>query len=385
MNYRLTVLTPTLVGDGNYLSPIDYMVWKDQVNVLDQRRIFKLLAKGPRLEGYLQQLSKAQKLDFASWGGFAQNYAGRRIPFESFSLTNVWNRTQADQCFIPTFCSGPSGAYLPASALKGALRTGLLYSLWREKDNINDRAAQQIKEDRIPRRLAPSLEETSLGSSGSDRMRAATLSDSSPVARNNFKVYLLRTATVVPRGNEQYDLGWKGMGRGASRADDALPTFAEMAIPGAVFSGHYGSNAFFAQDEIRKALHWRHPLAASALAEANNLWAAQALTLHQQYAERLKLTALYAELDRLQKAVAEARARPASCLVCLGWGAGLIGKSATLDTQSDSALKLMRQLPYYQRAIQTGLPFPKTRRIVFHDGQPATLPGWAVLDIDAGN
>ncbi len=83
MNYRVMCLTPTLVGDGQKLSPIDYMVWRDHVNVLDQRRIFKLLAKGPRLEGYLAQLKKADRLDFASWGGFAQNFAGRRIPFES--------------------------------------------------------------------------------------------------------------------------------------------------------------------------------------------------------------------------------------------------------------------------------------------------------------
>ena len=53
MKYRVTCLTPTLVGDGERLSPIDYMVWKDQVNVLDQQRIFRLLARGPRLEGYL--------------------------------------------------------------------------------------------------------------------------------------------------------------------------------------------------------------------------------------------------------------------------------------------------------------------------------------------
>ena len=65
MNYRLTCLTPTLVGDGQKLAPIDYMVWKEHVNVLDQRRIFRLLAKGPRLDGYLSQLKKADKLDFA--------------------------------------------------------------------------------------------------------------------------------------------------------------------------------------------------------------------------------------------------------------------------------------------------------------------------------
>jgi len=82
MRYKVTALTPLLVGDGRELSPIDYMVWKDQVNVLDQTRIFKLLARGPRLDGYLAQLRKATKLDFASWGGFAQNFSQRRIPFE---------------------------------------------------------------------------------------------------------------------------------------------------------------------------------------------------------------------------------------------------------------------------------------------------------------
>src|ERR1700674_2659655 len=106
MRYRLTALTPLLVGDGQKLSPIDYMVWKDHVNVLDQRRIFRLLAKGPRLEGYLSQLKKAETLDFASWGGFAQNFAGRRIPFEHASSSGYWERARAESLHIPTFASG---------------------------------------------------------------------------------------------------------------------------------------------------------------------------------------------------------------------------------------------------------------------------------------
>ena len=115
MKYRVTCLTPTLVGDGQKLAPIDYMVWKDHVNVLDQRRIFRLLAKGPRLEGYLAQLKKADKLDFASWGGFAQNFAGRRLPFEHASSIPFYERAQAARTYSsrlsPTNASGP---YLPA-------------------------------------------------------------------------------------------------------------------------------------------------------------------------------------------------------------------------------------------------------------------------------
>jgi CRISPR-associated protein Csm5 len=381
MNYRLTTLTPTLVGDGDRLAPIDYMIWKDQVNVLDQWRIFAILAKGPRLDGYLSQLAKAQKLDFASWGGFAQNYAGRRIPFESFSMTPVWNRAFADQCFIPTFCAGPSGPYLPGSALKGALRTGLVYSRWREKDNVYERAAAQIKPERIPRRLAPAIEETSIGGSGADRMRGASVGDSKPVAREAFKVYLLRTATVVPKGSEQFDLGWKGQGRGGTSAENSVPTFAEMAAEGTVFEGRFGTSEFLASDEIREVLKWREALTPAALAAGANAWAEQALTLHRQYAERLKMKALREEVERLQAALAESRMRTGACLVNIGWGGGLLGKSATLDGDSEGARSLLRQLPYYQRAIQTGLPFPKTRRIVFRDGSPATLPGWALVDL----
>ena len=113
MKYRVTCLTPTLVGDGQKLAPIDYMVWKDHVNVLDQRRIFRLLAKGPRLEGYLTQLKTADKLDFASWGGFAQNFAGRRIPFEHASSIPVWERAHSENLFIPTFATS-SVRSLPA-------------------------------------------------------------------------------------------------------------------------------------------------------------------------------------------------------------------------------------------------------------------------------
>src|SRR5947209_10875725 len=128
MRYKVTALTPLLVGDGKALSPVDYMVWKDQVNVLDQTRIFRLLARGPRLEGYLTQLRRATKLDFASWGGFAQNFSLRRVPFENAEAAALWNNAPSESLFIPTFTSDYRGPYVPASALKGALRTGLVFS-----------------------------------------------------------------------------------------------------------------------------------------------------------------------------------------------------------------------------------------------------------------
>ena len=43
--------------------------------------------------------------------------------------------------------------------------------------------------------------------------------------------------------------------------------------------------------------------------------------------------------------------------------------------------KILRSMPLYQRAIQTGMPFPKPRRVVFEGNQPASLPGWVMLEV----
>src|SRR5581483_11621109 len=183
MNYKLTALTPLLVGDGRELSPIDYMVWKDQVNVLDQPRIFKLLARGPRLEGYLMQLRKATKLDFASWGGFAQNFSQRRIPFEHPESAAIWNSAPSESLFIPTFAANYGGAYLPASALKGALRTGLVFSRW--SASTIERVAAAMEGDRLPRRAGEGAE---MGS-GASQVKLIAMADSQPALPSAFKIF----------------------------------------------------------------------------------------------------------------------------------------------------------------------------------------------------
>lgn len=365
MNYRVTCLTPTLVGDGQKLAPIDYMVWKDHLNVLDQRRIFRLLAKGPRLDAYLAQLKKAEKLDFASWGGFAQNFAGRRIPFEHPSSIPLWERAPAAELFIPTFATNASGPYLPATALKGALRSGAVFDRWTEK-TLRD-LAERI-EDRVPRYFASKSEDAVLGSSGSSRMRRLAVADSGNVAYAGMKVYLLRTATLIARGADNLQLGWKSQ-RGsveARKVDESTPLFAEMAAPGMAFEGVWRE---------------RTPGDRAKLFAASNRYAEGQIARHREYAQRTGMTALAATLDRLEAELSQARQSDRACVLSIGWGGGLLGKSAYLNTEDESYRKILRQMPLYQRAIQTGMPFPKTRRVIFENNQPASLPGWVLLEI----
>jgi CRISPR-associated protein Csm5 len=374
MKYRLTCLTPTLVGDGQKLSPIDYMVWKEHVNVLDQNRIFRLLAKGPRLEGYLTQLKKAEKLDFASWGGFAQNYAGRRIPFEHASSAQHWEKTYAEHLFIPTFSTGPSGPYLPATALKGALRTGVVHGRM-TKRLIEDVAAKANSEGRLPRRPANAVEEAALGNASSDPMKLISASDSDVVAVNSFKIYLLRVSTLAARGGGKFELAWKQSGRGSvKREDESTPTFAEMAVPGTAFEGEWHENTFFTQRR-------RDRLDIPAILGLVNAYTAEVLRVQKNYAELTGLEMLKSNVEQLEAQLAEIRTAPNSCILSIGWGAGFSAKTAFLDTQDEDYRQVLKQVGFYARAIQSGMPFPKTRKIVFLGGQPATLPGFVHLEV----
>jgi CRISPR-associated protein Csm5 len=379
MNYKVTALTPLLVGDGRALSPIDYMVWKDQVNVLDQNRIFKLLARGPRLEGYLSQLRKATKLDFASWGGFAQNFSQRRIPFENSESTAIWNSTPSDALFIPTFASGYRGAYLPASALKGALRTGLVHSRWSQA--TMERIASSLENDRLPRRVSEAAETAA----GASQAKVVSLADSQPVAATAFKVYLIRTASVNTAGGKP-QLSWKVAGRGSvppQRMSEATPIFAEMASPGTAFTGSWQERGALENQEVARALGWRSVPSSKMIVDAANDYAEAQIEAQSRYAEAAGLSGVANTISRLREELEKARASSLSCLLCLGWGGGFVSKSGYLQTEGESFRKILRTVPALSRGLREGAIFPKTRRIVFKGGQPVSLAGWALAQFDA--
>ena len=381
MKYHVTCLTPTLVGDGAKLSPIDYMVWKDHVNVLDQHRIFRLLARGPRLEGYLSQLKRADKLDFASWGGFAQNYAGRRIPFEHASSSAVWERTQAEHLFIPTFATGTSGPYLPASALKGAIRSALVGA--RAKAQVLKDTADRLGiESRTMRQVTQAVEDSAVGPGGSNAMRLLSMGDSSAIPVSALKVYLMRVSTLEARGSGRYEVAWKQSPRGAGkRPEDGTPLFAEMASPGTVFQGQWQENAFLAQPEIARALRAKDRPSIPQIFQAINAFTAQLLQVQSQYAEWAGLPLLRSEIATLEAKLSDAAAGQGRCVLALGWGAGFFSKTAFLDTREPEYRKILAQMPFYAKAIQSNLPFPKTRKVIFLQNQPAALPGFVEIQI----
>jgi len=217
-----------------------------------------------------------RKAGFRLLGRLRAEFRRRRIPVENPAYSAYWNRAMGEPLHIPTFAAGASGPFLPATAIKGALRTGMLFANWR--DGMLQDVLGRVKGERAPRRPAESVEEQALGPAGSTRMRLVSAGDS-------VKIYLLRTSTLMPRG-ANFALGWKRSPSGSvdgARPDDSTPAFAEMANPGTTFHGVWDEKAFFFQPDVRRSVRWPESFNRAKIFESVNVYAAGLLALQRNY------------------------------------------------------------------------------------------------------
>jgi CRISPR-associated protein Csm5 len=131
-------------------------------------------------------------------------------------------------------------------------------------------------------------------------------------------------------------------------------------------------------------LHWRDADLRKTLIEAANAYAGKLLSEHRRFAAAAGMAALDASLVKLEGSLAAAQAAGNQCLLNIGWGGGLLGKAIwpVLAPQAEeSHRRILAAQSVWARAIRTGMPFPKTRRVVFMQGQPAALAGWIHLSI----
>src|ERR1022692_4011681 len=78
----------------------------------------------------------------------------------------------------------------------------------------------------------------------------------------------------------------------------------------------------------------------------------------KQYATWTGLDLLARQIDELEKRLADAR-QSGQCLLSLGWGGGLLGKSAWLDTSDPTYSQILQQGSLYGKATGSHLPVPK--------------------------
>ena len=383
MRYRLTCLTPLLVGDGRKLSPIDYMVWKDHVNVLDQWRIFRLLAKGPRLDGYLTQLKNADKLDFASWGGFAQNFAGRRIPFENAAYSAYWNRAIGRQPAHPHLrhrrlrtvsarhrhqgraahrhglrqlarrhAAGRRGPRARASACRAVRRRA-----WKSRRWARRHEPHALRRARAIPRPSPRRSSRSTCCAPPRCSRAAAASRSAG-SRARAAPWMARARTTARRSSPRWP----------------FPAPPSKAI------GRRRRSSCSRRSAAR--VRWPESFDRAKIFEAANVYAAGLLAAAAPVRLLDRPGSAGQEPRRTGAAAGRTPARRARACSRSAGAADCPPRAPGSTPPTPTTARFCSSSRIYNRALATNLPFPKTRRIVFLNNKPATLPGWAELSVE---
>ncbi len=378
-NWILKTLSPVHVGTGNQLSQLDYVYDKqaNEVIILD----FDALLGRPEVDA--EELTRSLQNAGFSMEQLLRTY---RIPSQEVARYRLAaDGNPNDQPIREQLKTPWHQPLIPASSLKGAIRTAVLWRFLEEGDRAAQAARylQEIAEGRHdrfrrgrsrspdPRYVARRIEEPTLGSDPNhDLLRGLQMGDPEPFAPE--KLVLLRVNT--------YQIGERGYLEPQRR----LTNYVEALKPGAqtALSLKLDESLFSrqAESELRFSRYrpWITP--GRGLMETLNRFATAILETEFDFYRHRGLE----EAAEWCEAWLERTSQMDRGLVSVGWGSGWHVKtvgSLFQETESVDFMALRRKLRLGKSRSTGGyhLTFPKSRRLTsgLEDGfQPL---GWIEL------
>ena len=135
-NYRLRVLSPTHIGNGNELTPVDFYPANGRIYVLDTEKLIShLMHLGVKLDEILDFL-KSPLEDLYVWRRYINKLGLNIQDFTKYALRVIGNLgTRSSR--ISEFIKTRNRPYIPGSSIKGAIRTAILYKVLKECSDTN--------------------------------------------------------------------------------------------------------------------------------------------------------------------------------------------------------------------------------------------------------
>jgi CRISPR-associated protein Csm5 len=355
--YRLRVrsLSPVHVGSGEgdlARAALEFMPLGDRLAVLDPDKLTRGLG-----EAQLNRL----------WAGvpLAEIVEALRpdqlAEMAAYTLPAPRDRVDRIRPHIK-IAGAPPRPYLPGSSVKGALRTALAWAMVR--DGLVAVGAQDLGRSRYFADAA--VERALFGSDPNhDLLRALHVGDTDgllpgdALSLSQVSVYSLqRSGRLLPKG-AQYRF------------------HLETIDAGAEMSATARRDNYLLEPELAARLRWDKGRAylIEVVRHAND-FAARLIEQEADFYRRYGPPPLVGFYEQLAQVLAQVKAAGHTCLCQIAWGAGWTAK--TVGTALDEAT-----LARIKRDFNLGRTgsdiFPKTRRLVEVNGQPAAPLGWLML------
>jgi len=366
MKYEIEVISPVHIGSGGTLSPIEYAV-EDKFYRVDMDRLFE--DERFDTDGFVEDAKAGALYLGRSAPELAKVHVRYALDISQSTRRNLLELIGRRSSEVREYIKTKDAAYIPGSSIKGAIRTAILWWVLKNNSDKFNRVKRHLEDlvrsrDGVDKKhAADKVEDEVFGRDPThDILKALQVSDTNAVAAKSLKVEEVRTLTTAPQEHN-----WKGFYTYVEAMKTGTKLDLELKIDEFLLEGDAARELNF---ENKQELVMEIPRICSEFA---NDFIEDEIRFFRQY-NRPR------ELDKVLEFYGheKERIKEDSFLLHLSWGSGWHGMTVgrLLNPHLLSGLRMKFRL---------GKPkvpeFPKTRRLVFENGEPKYPFGWIKLEL----
>lgn len=365
--YSFTIRTPVHIGTGERLGRMDFIIQGNRCVIVDFDRVLSEIEGNPEILNEFED-ERVIISDLLS----KHKIAPAKV--QKYSLPNPGNiRPSNIQEMIKTGMGNP---LLPGTSIKGAIRTVLLWHLIQENDpKRTSGILKKILGSTVKKEQADDeLDHFFFGHDPNhDLLRGLQVGD---VEFKLSNLALLESKVLSLTGNNGF--GWKKMGKQGFNTPDppkATSTYCESLSPGTKSVGRVKVENFLFDNHMAESelgFSGRKELLVN-LSEKCNQYVKALIADEIDFFKSCNMKEMVNFYNALQEEIPEDNG---AFLLHLGWGSGWRGMTGNYLSEAD----VIDFRNKFMMGKKSSPVFPKTRKIIFENGEPKYTLGWVRIE-----
>lgn len=385
--YEVEVLTPTIIGGQDKIQSFEFVKDGDYLYFINFDRLFE---ENLFRESFVDELTRGLSGNLRDFNirdvMIRYNIDFKRTARYKLKLEGVKRLSKE----IVPFVKSAGRFYLPGSSLKGAIRSfltkALNSNLIKHYENALDQKYQKVintppnkKTNVDPKYVSSDAEQRVFSSPYESPFKYLQISDSSFVSSDDAAVFEIKVMNICD-GQVKW---FVKVNNNVDTPDPALSILAEGIKAGVkIFGSIKVEPAFVNGNEVMRGLKERMGINVSAdtsvefLAGVVRAVAKDYIQREINFYSKYKQAQIVSEYQKLLNILNSLV--PNQFLLQIGFSTGYLSKTVGMFFKKAhfDKLKMIDQ----RSRIYPDL-FPKTKRIIFKNGQPYTVPGWIKVTI----
>lgn len=356
--YEIEIISPLSIGNGIKKVPFEYVYSKGRLKYID---IYKLLKDISRSKILIDGVISGFRIGYVDWKALRINVDN----YIKYVLECVG--TSAVKGEIVEFIKTSGKPYIPGSSIKGAVRSSITRGLYSNVKQIYTSAIDRESKESDPKRADDRAEENVFGKPHNSPFRFLLIGDTEPFDVEDMGIYEMKILNIC-----NGKVKWYNIANNCDDPKDALSIFLEALKEGSKgkgflsIDGRINNNFVISEGKIKRANDIKN-FVCLIRKDVDN-YIEREIKFYEKFS-MYDISNFYKQLKDLSNQL-----KDNEILVQIGFGTGFNSKTVSSLFEGENRLKLKKFIKKFDSDV-----FPKTRRIIFKDGKPYTVPGWVKI------